>query len=150
MTYVIGQLQNLENTDPPAVTDASAPFTSLWFMHGFANLESECRMTRIQPKIIRGELPLGFATFAELTYQALRNHGAQSRFEQKTFHTKIEKARHRRRRGFGVKGREDEMAGQRRVNGDMIWGCGPIKARRSIQRQGNHRQLMHLALPTHS
>ena len=64
---------------------------------------------------------MGFATFAELTYQALRNHGAQCRLEQKTFDAKIEKARHRRRRGFGVKGGQDQMAGQRRVDGDM--GC---------------------------
>ena len=39
VTYVIGHLQNLENADPAAVTAASAPFTSIWLMHGFANLE---------------------------------------------------------------------------------------------------------------
>ena len=55
---------------------------------------------------------------AKLSDQTLRHHARDRRGEQIAFQPDVDQARDRGNRAVGVQGREHQMAGQRRLDGD--------------------------------
>ena len=113
------QFEHFKDAAAAAIANAAAALAARRFMHAIAGLETKRLIAGIGGEIGTFENAFLLAAVTQDADQTLRDHRPQRRFEQEPLDAEIEQARHRRRRGFGVQGGQHEMAGERRMNGDV-------------------------------
>ena len=67
--------------------------------------------------LLHAERAVAFAVFADAAHEPLRHRADERRRDEKGLDTEVDQARDRRRRIVGVQRRENEVAGQRGLNG---------------------------------
>src|SRR5712691_390033 len=119
VAYLLSRFEDFEDASTAAVTGPAAVIAPMGLMHKLPVLQAEQAIAWISRKISRGQPPFRLAALAKNADKPLGDDGAQGRLKQKILNAEVEKAGHGRCCRLGVQRGEDQMAGQRGMNGDV-------------------------------
>ena len=119
LANLVGHFEDLEHAVAAAIAGAAAALAAAGLVNRLAGRKADHGKARILVDVGCRQPVRHLAAIAQHPHQPLRDHRAQRRLQEKAFDAEIDQPRHGGGRGLGVQRRQHEMAGQRRMDGDM-------------------------------
>ncbi len=119
LAHVLGHFEDLEHAVAAAITGAAAALAAAGFVITSPALKPITAKRGSLVESCGRQAARHLAAIAQHPHQALRDHGAQRRLQQKALDAEIDQPRHGGRRGIGMQRGQHEMAGQRGMDRNM-------------------------------